>query len=163
MNTMGWRFDLNIFKTIEAIAPSIARKVIAPMTIILVGAATAPLSAQVISIENQGFDTAPTSANNSIIYTNPLPTPVNNSIIYGSPIPSPSITYPYNSYSYPSYYPGWVTKVRGSRRTTLTNPVLVNPTIRDSTLINPTIIEIQPQRRYRVRERNTTILRPMNY
>lgn len=163
MNTLGWRFGLNIFKTIEAIAPRAARKAIAPMTIIFVGAATAPLSAQVISIENQGFDAAyPTSANNSIIYTNPIPTP-NNSIIYGSPIPSPSITYPHKSYSYPSYYPDSVTKVRDSRRTTLTNPVLVNPTIRDSTLINPTIIEIQPQRRYRVRERNTTILRPMNY
>ena len=132
-----------------------------------------PLSAQVVRVENGGFRAVnPTLGNNSIIYTDPFAPPVNNSIIYtdpfappvngsiiyGSPIPSPSITYPSNFYSYPNYYyPGSV------NRTTLTNPVLVNPTIRDSTLINPTIIKIQNPRRSRVTERNTTILRPINY
>lgn len=153
MGTRSWRLDLNNFKRTSAIAR------IAPIAIILVGAATAPLSAQVVTIENQGVTVYRTPANNSIIYTNPFPTSVNSSIVYGSPIPAPVVTYPSSFYSYPSYYPGPVTR---DFRTTLTRPVLVNPTIRDSTLINPTII-IQPQRRERVRERNTTILRPINY
>lgn len=152
MNTQHWRLDLNTFKL----------GAIAPMAIILVGTATMPLSAQVVTIERRSVGvTYPTSVNNSIIYTRPFPAPVNSSIIYGSPIPSPSITYPTSYYSYPSYYPGSVTRVRNS--TLLPNPVLVNPTIRDSTLINPTIIQVQPQRRYRAVERNTTILRPINY
>ncbi len=147
MNTPRPRFNLNNLKTIGAIAP---------MAMILVGFATAPLSAQVVVIENRSGAIYSTPVNNSIIYTNPISSPVNSSIIYGSPIPSPVITYPSN-FSYPSYYPG-VTRVRN---TILTNPVLINPTIRDSTLINPIIIE-RPQRRYRT-ERNTTIIRPINY
>ena len=152
MDTQRWRLDLTNFKL---------ARMIAPLVIVVIGAATAPVSAQVVTIENRGFGTVyRTPANNSIIYNNPIPTSVNNSIIYGSPIPSPAITYPSSFYSYPSYDdPNAVTR---SRRTTLTSPVLVNPTIRDSTLINPTII-IQPQRRDRLIERNTTILRPINY
>lgn len=148
MSTQRWRLDSNNFKLARAVAR------IAPMAIILVGAATAPLSAQVVTIENQGFGTVyRTPANNSIIYTNPIPPSANSSIVYGSPIPRPVIIYP-------SYYPGSITR---DRRTTLTNPVLVNPTIRDSTLINPTIINFPLQRRNRVMESNQTILRPINY
>ncbi len=154
MNTQSWRFDLSNFK--------IAR-VIAPIAIAIgVGAAAAPLSAQVVTIENRSGAIYRSPANNSIIYTSPLPSPVNSSIVYGSPIPAPVIINPNSFYSYPSYYPGSVTRVIDNRRT-LTNPVLINPTIRDSTLINPTIIKVQPQRRNRIPERNTTILRPINY
>lgn len=146
MNIQRWLFDLNNFKLARAIAIG---------AIALMGSATMPLSAQVVRVESRGFGAGdPTLGNNSIIYTNPISSPINSSIVYGSPIPSPVITYPSNFY--PSYYPNPVS------RTTLTSPVLVNPTIRDSTLINPTII-IQPQRRDRVIERNTTILRPINY
>lgn len=152
MNTQHWRFNLNTFKL----------GAIAPMAIILVGTTTMPLSAQVVTIERRSVSvTYPTSIDNSIIYSSPLPAPVNSSIIYGSPIPSPSITYPSSYYSYPSYYPGSVTRVRNN--ILLPNPVLVNPTIRNSTLINPTIIQVQPQRPYRAIERNTTITRPINY
>ncbi len=146
-----WRFNLNNLKTIGA-----ARKVIAPMAIILVSSAAVPVSAQIIVIERSFGTVYHPPVNNSIIYTNPISSPVNSSIIYGSPIPSPVITYPSN-FSYPSYYPE-VTRVRGN---TLTSPVLINPTIRDSTLINPIIIQ-ELQRRYPT-ERNTTIIRPINY
>ena len=159
MNTHRPQFSLNNFLIVSAIAS---------MAIVLVY--NAPLSAQVIANENRKGVVHRTPFNNPNIYNNPY----NSSIIYGSPIPAPSITYPQDSYNYPSYYPGSVTRVRDyrsttypqdsynypsyypnsvtrvrdNRPTTLTNPVLINPTIQDSTFINPTIIQIQPQRRY---------------
>lgn len=114
---------------------------IAPVALILFGAA--PLWAQVTTIENRRGVVYRTPVNNSIIYGSSIPSPVNSSIVYGSPIPAPVITYP-NNY----YYPSPVTRVIDNR-TRLTNPVLINPIIRDSTLINPTIIRVLPQRRYR--------------
>jgi hypothetical protein len=159
MNTQHWQFHLNNFK--QALATA--------MGVVLMSF-TAPLSAQVINTD-RGFGTAyPIPANNAIVNTNSIPASVNSSIVYGSPIPRPVIiypsnvysspgnfySYPSNFYSYPSYYPGSIDK------TTLTNPVLVNPTIRDSTLINPTIINIQPQRRNRLTESNQRIFRPRN-
>ncbi len=132
MNTQRPQFSLNNFLTVSAIAS---------MAIVLVY--NAP-SAQVIANENRTGVVRRTPFNNPNIYNNPY----NSSIIYGSPIPAPSVTYPQDSYVNPSYYPGSVTRVRDNRPTTLTNPVLINPTIQDSTLINPTIIQIQPQRRY---------------
>jgi len=154
MNIQRPRFKLNNLLILGAIARRASLKVIAPVSLILVGAA--PLSAQVIRTEIYR-----TPVNNSIIYTSPISPPVNSSIIYGSPIPAPVITAPSNFYAYPNYYPSSVTRVIDTR-TTLTDRVLINPTIRNSTLINPTII-IQPQRRYRAVERNQTILRPINY
>ncbi len=151
MNTQGPQLrKLNNFKLLGAIAP---------IALILFGAA--PLCAQVATIENRSSAVYRTPVNSSIIYSNsiplpinssiiygsPIPSPVNSSIVYGSPIPAPVITSPSNYY-YPSYYPSSVTRVIDNR-TRLTNPVLINPIIRDSTLINPTIIRVSPQRGYR--------------
>lgn len=139
--------------------------VIAPIAIALVG--TAPLSAQEVIYENRAGVSRRTPDSNPYIYNNSY----NSSTVYGSPIPAPSVTYPQNSYSYPSYYPGSVTRdyypgsvtrTRDYRSRGLNNPVLLNPVIQDSTLINPTIIQIQPQRRYRGDEYRT-ILVPRNY
>ena len=150
MNTQRPQFNSNNFKICSAIACS------AGFSALLTLAIAAPLSAQVVRIENRSTIYRQ-PVNNSIIYNYP----VNSSIIYGSPIPAPVITAPSNFYAYPNYYPSSVTRVIDTR-TTLTDRVLINPTIRNSTLINPTII-IQPQRRYRAVERNQTILRPINY
>ena len=150
MNTQRPQFNSSNFKLCSAIACS------AGFSALLTLAIAAPLSAQVVRIENRSTIYRQ-PVNNSIIYNYP----VNSSIIYGSPIPAPVITAPSNFYAYPSYYPSSVTRVIDTR-TTLTDRVLINPTIRNSTLINPTII-IQPQRRYRAVERNQTILRPINY
>jgi hypothetical protein len=139
MNTQP-RFNLNNFKLCSAIIS---------LAIILVSAP--PIAAQIVNIENRRTVES-TPVNNSIIYTSPIYTPINSSIIYGSPIPAPVIIAPNNFYAYPSYYPSSVTRVIDTR-TTLTDGVLINPTIRNSTLINPTII-IQPQRRYRAVEGN---------
>ena len=150
MNTQRPQFNSNNFKLCSAIACS------AGLQALLTLAIAAPLSAQVVRIENRSTVYRP-PVNNSIIYNHPI----NSSIVYGSPIPAPVIIAPSNFYAYPSYYPNSVTRVIDTR-TTLTDGVLINPTIRNSTLINPTII-IQPQRRYRAVERNQTILRPINY
>ncbi len=144
MNTQCPRLRLNNFKLARAIARCAALGAIAPSAIIFFGAA--PLSAQVVRIETRSA-VYRTPVNNSIVYPSPLSSPINSSIVYGSPIPAPVITYPSNFY-YPSYYPTSVTRVIHPSRI-LTNPVLINPIIRDSTLINPTIIKVQPQRRYR--------------
>lgn len=154
MNTQRPQFNSNNFKLCGAIACS------AGFSALLTLAIAAPLSAQIVIIENRSTVYRP-PVNNSIIYTSPISTPINSSIIYGSPIPAPVITAPSNFYAYPNYYPSSVTRVIDTR-TTLTDGVLINPTIRNSTLINPVII-IQPQRRYRAVERNQTILRPINY
>ena len=154
MNTQRPQFNLNNFKLCSAIACS------AGLQALLTLAIAAPLSAQIVRIENRSTIYHP-PVNNSIIYTSPISPPVNSSIIYGSPIPAPVIIAPSNFYAYPNYYPSSVTRVIDTR-TTLTDRVLINPKIRNSTLINPTII-IQPQRRYRAVERNQTILRPINY
>ena len=145
MNTQRPQFNLNNFKLCGAIACS------AGLQALLTLAIAAPLSAQIVTIENRSTIYRP-PVNNSIIYTSPISPPINSSIIYGSPIPAPVITAPSNFYAYPNYYPSSVTRVIDTR-TTLTDGVLINPTIRNSTLINPTII-IQPQRRYRAVERN---------
>lgn len=150
MNTQRPQFNSNNFKLCSAIACS------AGLQTLLTLAIAAPLSAQIVIIENRSTVYRPPVIN-SIIYSQPI----NSSIVYGSPIPAPVITAPSNFYAYPNYYPSSVTRVIDTR-TTLTDRVLINPTIRNSTLINPTII-IQPQRRYRAMERNQTILRPINY
>lgn len=158
MNTQRPQFNLNNFKLCGAISCSAGLQALVPLAIILVSAA--PIAAQIVTIENRSTIYHP-PVNNSIIYGSPISPPVNSSIIYGSPIPAPVIIAPSNFYAYPNYYPSSVTRVIDTR-TTLTDGVLINPTIRNSTLINPTII-IQPQRRYRAVERNQTILRPINY
>ena len=150
MNTQRPQFNLNNFKLCSAIACS------AGLQALLTLAIAAPLSAQIVRIENRSTVYRPPVIN-SIIYNQPI----NSSIVYGSPIPAPVIIAPSNFYAYPNYYPNSVTRVIDTR-TTLTDGVLINPTIRNSTLINPVII-IQPQRRYRAVERNQTILRPINY
>ncbi len=155
MNTQRPQFDLNNFKLLT--------RAIAPITLILLG--TVALSTQSAIAQNRSGVVYRTPLNDPSIYNNPI----NSSIIYGSPIPAPSITYPNNfytypnnsytypnsvvtypnnSYTYPNYYPDSVTRVRDGR-TRWDNRILVNPIIRDSTLINPTIIQVRPQRHYR--------------
>ena len=168
MNIQRPRFNFNNLLMASALAP---------VAIALVG--TAPLSAQIIINESRTGVVRRTPDNNPYLYNNPY----NNSTVYGSPIPYPSVTYPQNSYSYPSYYPGSVTRdyypgsvtrtsdyypgsvtrTRDYRSRGLNNPVLLNPVIQDSTLINPTIIQIHPQRRYRGADDYRTILVPRNY
>ncbi|MBH8555116.1 hypothetical protein I8751_22750 [Nostocaceae cyanobacterium CENA357] len=69
--------------------------------------------------------------------------PAVGSFIYGSPIPTPMPVDPATGLmpsrtNYPAYsYPRVRQKVRNS---TLINPTLINPVIRDSTLVNPVII-----------------------
>lgn len=156
MSTQRPRFNFNNLRLAS---------IITPVAIALVG--TAPLSAQEVIYENRAGVSRRTPDSNPYIYNNSY----NSSTVYGSPIPAPSVTYPQNSYSYPSYYPGSVTRTRdyypGSvtrtrdyRSTGLNDPVLLNPVIQDSTLINPTIIQIQPQRRYRAIDDYRTILVP---
>ncbi len=157
MNIQRPRFNFNNLLMVSAIAP---------VAIALID--TAPLSAQIIINENRTGVVRRTPYNNPYIYNNPY----NSSTVYGSPIPYPSVTYPQNSYPSPSYYPGSVTRdyypgsvtrTRDYRSRGFNNPVLLNPVIQDSTLINPTIIQIQPQRRYRGADDYRTILVPRNY
>ncbi|WP_038020836.1 hypothetical protein [Synechocystis sp. PCC 7509] len=169
MNTQRSRFDLNNFKLLT--------KAIAPITLILL-AAVSLYAPRAIAQNRSGVSyrtplNNPTIYNNpinsSVIYGSPIPAPSityphnyypypNNSYTYPNSVvtypnnsytyPNSVVTYPNNSYTYPNYHPGSVIRVREGR-SRWDNRILVNPIIRDSTLINPTIIKIQPQRRYR--------------
>jgi hypothetical protein len=102
------------------------------LTVALITAITAPVSAQqVIVIDNGGFsriNQQPTVGN--FIYGSSIPTPI--------PVdPSTGLTPNRTHNLYPQLYP----QVRQNiRDTVLVNPVLVNPKIRNSTLINPVIV-----------------------
>lgn len=169
MNTQRPRCDLNNFKLLG--------RAIAPITLILLGAVA--LSTQSAIAQNRSGVVYRTPLNqpsiynnpinSSIIYGSPIPAPSitypnnfytypNNSYTYPNSVvtypnnsytyPNSVVTYPNNSYTYPTYYPNSVTRVRDGR-TRWDNRILVNPIIRDSTLINPTIIQVRPQRHYR--------------
>ncbi|MDZ8184279.1 MAG: hypothetical protein RMX96_05370 [Nostoc sp. ChiSLP02] len=101
----------------------------AGISLAMMSATIAPASAQVIVIDGaSGFNQAP--AVGSFIYGSPILTPMPVNPATG--LTPQRIDY-YNNYS----YPGVRHRVRNS---TLINPTLINPTIRDSTLVNPVII-----------------------
>jgi len=93
---------------------------------------------------NSIYYNQPRVRGNSIYYGNPIrvnqPPTVGN-FIYGSPIPTPIPVNPTTglipSRSSGYYYSPYRQNLRNS---TFVNPVLVNPTIRDSRLINPAIV-----------------------
>ncbi|WP_138506446.1 hypothetical protein [Nostoc sp. PA-18-2419] len=101
----------------------------AGISLAAMSATIAPASAQIIIIDGgSGFRQSP--AVGSFIYGSPIPTPMPVDPATGL---MPQRTDYYNNYS----YPGVRQRVRNS---TLINPTLINPAIGDSTLVNPVII-----------------------
>jgi hypothetical protein len=100
----------------------------ASISLAVMSAAIAPASAQVIIIDGaSGFRQSPPVG--SFIYGSPIPTPMPVDPATGL---IPQRTDDYN-YSYP--------QVRHNvRDSTLINPTLINPAIQDSTIVNPVII-----------------------
>ncbi len=116
------------------------------MTLVTIAATSVPTSAQsVIWIDGTyGVNSSP--ATGSFIYGSPISTPMPVNPATGL-IPSRT--------NYPAYsYPRVRQKVRNS---TLINPTLVNPVIRDSTLVNPVIIN-NSRRHTPLRQRSRIIL-----
>ncbi|MFE1747619.1 hypothetical protein [Coleofasciculus sp. H7-2] len=151
---------------------------LAPLTLgvtVLTGAIS-PAKAQLII--QQGVPTygVPQQSVGSFIYGSPIPSPIpinpttgmsdRGSSNYYRLNPNPYPSYPdyYQGYpnSYPSYpdyyqgypnsYPSYPSYPIGSNRrvnnSTLINPTLINPQIRDSILINPVIVRPQGYRRH---------------
>lgn len=127
MNTQS-RLNLHTVNIFTAIIPL-------TIGIVLLSAKTAPASAQLVIVVDQGisFGVSQPPPVASYIYGMPGPTPIPVNPLTGLLPSSTYFSYPANSiyYSYP---------VRGTVvNSTLINPTLVNPTIRNSTLINPVI------------------------
>ncbi len=102
---------------------------LAGMTLAVMGVTIAPASAQSVIVIDGGYGVRQLPAVGSFIYGSPIPTPMPVDPSTGL-IPQP--THYYN-YSYP--------QVRQNvRNSTLINPTLINPAIRDSTIVNPVII-----------------------
>ncbi|MEC4818711.1 MAG: hypothetical protein SAK29_36370 [Scytonema sp. PMC 1069.18] len=114
------------------------------LTVALMSATTAPVGAQSVIIINRGTS-----------YEHSQP-PAVGSFIYGSPIPTPVPVNPstglipsrvYNTYPQRRYkgdydrYPRQRYSVKDS---TIVNPILVNPRVRNSTLVHPVIIKDSP-------------------
>lgn len=100
------------------------------LAVALIGATTAPASAQVIIINGGGRD-----------YYRDSHRPSTGSIIYGSPIPAPMPVDPNtgllpNRSTYKYYRRDRHDHIRDN---VFVNPVLVNPRIRNSTIVNPRI------------------------
>jgi hypothetical protein len=108
------------------------------MTLAVMGTSIAPASAQRVIVIDGAYGVT-RSCGASCSQTSPAV----GSFIYGSPIPTPMPVDPATGLmpqrtNYPDYsYPQVRQNVRNS---TLINPTLINPTIRDSTLVNPVII-----------------------
>lgn len=111
-------------------------------------AITAPVSAQSVIIINGGgtYDVQHPPSVGNFIYGSPISTPVPVNPSTGL---IPSRTY----HSYPHSYP----KIR--HRVIHGNPILVNPHIRNSTIVNPVIVKDSPYYTPR-RERRVIITHP---
>ncbi|MEH2107989.1 hypothetical protein [Nostoc sp.] len=106
---------------------------LAGMTLAVMGVSIAPASAQRVFVIDGGY-----GVRRSCFAACRQTSPAVGSFIYGSPIPTPMPVDPatglipqrnhYRDYSYPQF------------RQNVRNPILINPTIRDSTLVNPVII-----------------------
>ncbi|WP_375480337.1 hypothetical protein [uncultured Nostoc sp.] len=103
---------------------------LAGMTLALMGISIAPASAQRAFVIDGGYGVRRSSPSvGSFIYGSPIPTPM--------PVDPATGLMPQRNNFPDSYYP----QVRQNmRNSTLINPTLINPAIRDSTIVNPVII-----------------------
>lgn len=141
---------------------------LAPLTLgitVLTGAIS-PAKAQLIiqqGVPTYGFPQhgVPQPSSGSFVYGSPIPSPIpinpttgmsdRGSSNYYRVNPNPYPSYPDYYQGYPNSYPSYPGYPVGSHRrvnnSTLINPTLINPQIRDSILINPVIVNPRGNRR----------------
>ncbi|MEH2327707.1 hypothetical protein [Nostoc sp.] len=103
---------------------------LAGMTLAVMGVSIAPACAQSVIVIDGGYGVRQSSPSvGSFIYGSPIPTPM--------PVDPTTGLMPQRTNFPDSYYPQVRQNVRNS---TLINPTLINPAIRDSTVVNPVII-----------------------
>ncbi|MEH2046691.1 hypothetical protein [Nostoc sp.] len=113
---------------------------LAGMTLAVMGVSIAPACAQSVIVIDGGYGVRQSSPSvGSFIYGSPIPTPM--------PVDPTTGLMPQRTNFPDSYYPqvrqpdSYYPQVRQNvRNSTLINPTLINPTIRDSTVVNPVII-----------------------
>ena len=113
---------------------------LAGMTLAVMGISIAPASAQRAFVIDDGYGVRRSSPSvGSFIYGSPIPTPM--------PVDPTTGLIPQRNNFPDSYYPqvrqpdSYYPQVRQNvRNSTLINPTLINPAIRDSTIVNPVII-----------------------
>jgi hypothetical protein len=109
------------------------------MTLAVMGVSIAPASAQPVIVIDGGYGVR-RRCEAACRQTSPAV----GSFIYGSPIPTPMPVDPTTGLmrqrtNYPDYY-SYPQVRQNVRNSTLINPTLINPAIRDSTIVNPVII-----------------------
>ncbi|MBD0302287.1 MAG: hypothetical protein ICV85_08920 [Tolypothrix sp. T3-bin4] len=102
---------------------------LAGMTLAVMGVSIAPASAQRVIIIDGGYGVRQSPSVGSFIYGSPIPTPMPVDPTTGQMLQRNH----YHDYSYPRFR-------QNVRNSTLINPTLINPTIRDSNVVNPVII-----------------------
>ncbi|MEH2078908.1 MAG: hypothetical protein V7K89_02485 [Nostoc sp.] len=119
---------------------------LAGMTLAVMGVSITPASAQSVIVIDGGYGVRQSPAVGSFIYGSPIPTPM--------PVDPTTGLIPQRNYYRDYSYPQFRQNVRNSTlvnptypnysypqfRQNLRNSTLINPTIRDSTLVNPVII-----------------------
>lgn len=168
MNTQRWQFNQNKLIGFGALFS---------LSVVLIVATTMPVTAQTIRSQRTRFGGVYPVPDRNTFYNNQFPGPQPGYYPYPSPFnsrnplprqpilvdPSNGVVYQapgrntviYND-SFPGYSPGYVNP--GYYPNSNPGPVLVNPTIRNSTLVNPVIIT--PGQRW---QREDKFVQPARY